>query len=97
MDEDKLELKIDIIAITTLKALQGVFKDFKLDDRQATLSLYYYLNKFIEGGWKNNNPVEILENAIEVIKDTLERKAKSVSERVDAAAIAMGTKGEKLQ
>jgi len=71
MDEKDMEKKIEFIAVTTLGALKGVFAENKLDDRKATLSLYYFIKVFVVNGWKNHNPIEVLKNAIEVIKGTI--------------------------
>ena len=70
MDEEDMEKKIEFIAVTTLGGLKGIFSENKLDDRQATLMLFYFLNRFIKNGWKGEKPSDVLENAIEVIKAT---------------------------
>ena len=70
MEEEDMEKKIEFIAITTLGALKGIMQDNKLDDRKATLTLYYFINRFVKNGWKGNKPSEVLKNAIEVIKET---------------------------
>ncbi len=64
-----MKRKINFIAITTLGALKKVFEDNKLDDRKATLGLYYFIKVFIVNGWKNHNPIKVLKNIIEVIKN----------------------------
>lgn len=68
MDEKDLEKKIEFIAITTLSALKGVFAEKKLDDRKVTLSLYYFLSRFIKHGWKKNKTTDVLKDATEVIE-----------------------------
>jgi hypothetical protein len=71
-DVDKLDVegKIEFITLTTLGGLKGVFSDNNFDDRQATLTLYYFLNRFVKHAWKGHKPSDVLLNAIEVIKAT---------------------------
>lgn len=69
MDEQEIEKKIEFLAVTTLRALKGICVEKKCDDRQATLILYYFLNRFVKNGWKGKKPSLVLENAIEVIKE----------------------------
>ena len=61
MDEENIEEKLDFIAKTTLGALKGVFTDNSLSDREATLTLMYFLEIFVKLGWKGNNPINVLE------------------------------------
>ena len=68
MDETDMEEKINFIAVTTLGALKDVFEKNGLDDRQATLSLFYFMQVFIENGWKGEDPIKILEETIKVAK-----------------------------
>ena len=73
MDEEDMEQKIDFIAITTLRTLKGVFIDNELDDRQATLSLHYFINVLVKNGWKGEDQVDILKETIKII-ESLEKE-----------------------
>lgn len=68
MNEEDIDTKINFIANTSLRGLKGVFVENNLDDRQATLCLYKFIEIFVRMGWKDNDPTKVLENLIEVIK-----------------------------
>ena len=71
-DVDKLKLAstIEVITLLTLSELKEVFIANNLDDRQATLALYYFLNTIVKHAWKGHKPSDVLLNVIEVIKET---------------------------
>lgn len=66
MKDDETEMAIRICAVDSLKSLTKTFKKANLNDREATLSLYYFLNFFCEVAWKDNKASEVLKSASEV-------------------------------
>lgn len=70
MDEKLIEQKIHTIAVTTLGDLKGVILQNQMDDRQATLTLHYFLTVFCKNAWKTQKPSDILNNTIKIIKET---------------------------
>jgi len=67
-EETNMEERIDFIAKTTLGALKGVFAENNLSDREATLSLMYFIEVCIKLGWKDMSPIIVLQNIIQVIR-----------------------------
>ena len=76
VNEEEIDTKINFIAKTTLGGLKGVFVENNLDDRQATLCLYKFIEIFVRWGWKNSKPIDVLNNLIDVIKSSDNRRKK---------------------
>ena len=68
MVKEDFDDKIHFIAKTTLGGLKGVFVENNLDDREATLSLMYFMEVFVRLGWKGSSPIDVLENLIQVMR-----------------------------
>lgn len=68
VDEESLEKEIEVLVLYTLKKLQECFIVHDLSDRQATLSLYYFIKRFVLNGWAGHDPVVVLKNIADAIK-----------------------------
>ena len=66
MDEQKLEKDIEHIAINSLRALKTIFLGQRLNDREASLALAFYLKLFCQHGYIGNKPADVLRNAAEI-------------------------------
>lgn len=64
----QLEQRIEEKAIETLASLKSAFSICELSDREATLCLAYYINKFVQHGYIGNKPTDVLKNVSEIIE-----------------------------
>ena len=69
IDEEKLENEINNLSKETISKLKDLFIDLNLSDREATLSLMYFIEVFIKIAWLEENPIKVLENVIQVMKE----------------------------
>lgn len=67
---EEIEGIIENLAITNLRFLKTLFSEQGFDDRTASLTLSFYLNKFLQHGYKGNKPSDVLKNVTEIIKDS---------------------------
>jgi hypothetical protein len=68
---DMMEIKVNNLVIETLVNFKELLIEFNIkDDRQITLTLFYFLNTLVQNGWKNQKPSDIYKNAIEICQAT---------------------------
>ena len=67
---EEIEGIIENSAIEQLRFLKTLFTEQGFDDRTATLFLAFYLNKFLQHGYKGNKPTNVIKNISEIIKET---------------------------
>ena len=55
-------------AMATLQTLKSTFEIHKLSDREATLCMSFFINKFVQHGYIENKPIDVLNNVSKIIE-----------------------------
>lgn len=69
IDEEKLENEINNLSLETISKLKELFIELNLSDREATLSLMYFVEVFVRITWRGEDPIKVLENVIQVMRE----------------------------